>query len=197
MAFNQYKVNYKGLHKRPTYEGLINYLQNEQETIQFPNRAAKQARNHPYLTQLDGDDYDHMTEQQLSILRAKMNEDRLNEQAGGPGGPGTNVLRAAAVGASSSSSSSSGSYASVGSYNSSIGRPLFLPPSGSAQFGTPPRGSVARRPSFHAMSSASSSHVSVASDDHLQDAETLMRAQNAEAAQIERQYEEEKQQKQA
>ena len=41
------------------------------------------------------------------------------------------------------------------------------------------------------MSSASSSHVSVASDDHLQDAETLMRAQNAEAAQLERQYEEE------
>ena len=93
MAFNQYKVNYTGLHKRPTYEGLINYLQNEQETIQFPNRAAKQARNHPYLTQLDGDDYAHMTEQQLSILRTKMNEDRLNEQAGGPSGPGTNILR--------------------------------------------------------------------------------------------------------
>ena len=197
MTFNQYKVNYTGLHKRPTYEGLINYLANEQELIQYPNRAATQARKHPYLTQLDVDDYDQMTEQQLNILKAKMIEDKLNEQAGGPGGPGVNVLRAMATGTSSSSSSSSGSYASVNSYNSSIGRPLFLPPSGRAQFGTPPRGSVAARPSVYAMSAASSSFGSAANDDHLQDAETLMRAQNAEAAQIEKQYEEEKQQKQA
>jgi hypothetical protein len=197
MTFNQYKVNYTGLHKRPTYEGLINYLANEQELIQYPNRAATQARKHPYLTQLDVDDYDQMTEQQLNILKAKMIEDKLNEQAGGPGGPGVNVLRAMATGTSSSSSSGSGSYASIGSYKSSTGRPSFLPPSGGAPFGTPSRGSVVARPSVYAMSAASSSSGSAANDDHLQDAETLMRAQNAEAAQIEKQYEEEKQQKQA
>ena len=77
MTSNQYRVYYKGLRKRPTYEGLINYLANEQEMIQYPDRTAKQMRNHPYLTQLDGDDYDHMTEQQLAILRAKMSEDKI------------------------------------------------------------------------------------------------------------------------
>ena len=121
MTSNQYRVYYKGLRKRPTYEGLINYLFNEQEMIQYPNRMATQMINHPYLTQLDGDDYDHMTEQQLNILRAKMNEDKINEQAAKPGGPGTAELRAGASAASSSSSSSSGrsNYESVPSYKSS------------------------------------------------------------------------------
>ena len=40
MTSNQYRVYYKGLRKRPTYEGLINYLFNEQEMIQYPNRTA-------------------------------------------------------------------------------------------------------------------------------------------------------------
>ena len=109
MTSNQYRVYYNGLHKRPTYEGLINYLANEQEIIQYPNRTATQMRNHPYLTQLDGDDYDHMTEQQLNILRAKMSEDKIKEQAAKPGGPGIAALRAAAAGSSAASSSSSGS----------------------------------------------------------------------------------------
>jgi hypothetical protein len=97
MTSNQYRVYYKGLRQRPTYEGLINYLATEQEMIQYPSRTAKHMRNRPYLIQLDGNEYDHMTEQQLAILRAKMNEDKLKEQAAKPGGPGTNQLHAAAA----------------------------------------------------------------------------------------------------
>ena len=190
MTSNQYRVYYKGLRKRPTYEGLINYLANEQEIIQYPNRTATQMRNHPCLTQLDGDDYDHMTEQQLNILRAKMSEDKIKEQAAKPGGPGIAALRVAAAGSSAASSSSSGSssYQSLASSSqaSRTGRPFFLPPSGSAPLGLAARGSVVARPESYDMASSSSSRSSVASSPHLQDNEGLVRAQSAEYERLER-----------
>lgn len=197
MTSNQYRVYYKGLRKRPTYEGLINYLANEQEMIQYPNRTAKHMRNHPYLTQLDGNEYDHMTEQQLNILRAKMNEDKINEQAAKPGGPGTNELRAGASAVASSSSSGSSSYESIASSSqaSTPRRPFFLPPSGSAPSGIPPRGSVVAIPESHDIASSSSSRSSVASSPHLQDDKEFLRAQNAEVEQLERQYKEEEEAK--
>ena len=48
-------LNPTGLRKRPTYEEAINYLQNDQEKINYPNRAAKQLRESPWMTVLDGD----------------------------------------------------------------------------------------------------------------------------------------------
>ena len=54
MFGNQYQVNYSGLRARPNYAQLIDYLQNGQETIRYPKRFAKQMRNSPYMTQLDG-----------------------------------------------------------------------------------------------------------------------------------------------
>jgi hypothetical protein len=206
MTSNQYRVYYKGLRKRPTYEGLINYLANEQEMIQYPNRMATQMRNHPYLTQLDGDDYDHMTEQQLNILRAKMSEDKIKEQAAKPGGPGTAALRAAASGASSSSSSvmsggggsaSSGGYESIAgsSQASRTGRPFFLPRSGSDASGSRQRGTAVARPSVHDMASPRSSRSSAASSPHLQDNDALIRAQMAEQERLNRQYEDEEEAK--
>ncbi len=54
MFGNQYQVNYSGLRARPNYAQLIDYLQNGQETIRYPDRFAKQMRNSPYMTQLDG-----------------------------------------------------------------------------------------------------------------------------------------------
>jgi hypothetical protein len=196
MTSNQYRVYYNGLHKRPTYEGLINYLANEQEIIQYPNRTATQMRNHPYLTQLDGDDYDQMTEQQLSIMRAKMNGDKINEEAAKPGGPGTNQLRAASAGSAAASSSSSGSssYQSIASSSqaSTPRRPFFLPPSGSAPLGIPPlgiplRGSVVARPESYAMSP---SQRSAASSQHLSDVGDLLRVQHSELTQLEKQDDE-------
>ena len=54
MFGSQYQVNYSGLRARPNYAQLIDYLQNGQETISYPDRFAKQMRNSPYMTQLDG-----------------------------------------------------------------------------------------------------------------------------------------------
>ena len=43
-------------------EELVSYLANHQETTRFPDREAKQIRNHPYMTQLDF--FDMQDEQQ-------------------------------------------------------------------------------------------------------------------------------------
>ena len=45
--------NYGGLRRKPPMEELVSYLSNHQETTRFPDREAKQIRNHPYMTQLD------------------------------------------------------------------------------------------------------------------------------------------------
>ena len=63
-------LNPTGLRKRPSYEEAINYLQNDQEIIKYPNRAAKQLRESPWMTVLDGDmTSDIMTAKELEERR--------------------------------------------------------------------------------------------------------------------------------
>ena len=45
--------NYGGLRREPQLEEIVNFLSYHQETTKFPDREAKQIRNHPFLTQLD------------------------------------------------------------------------------------------------------------------------------------------------
>ena len=45
--------NYGGLRRAPQLEEMVNYLANHQERTKFPDREAKQIRNHPFMTQLD------------------------------------------------------------------------------------------------------------------------------------------------
>ena len=42
-----------GLHKRPQMMQIVNYLENGQEKMTYPDREAKFIRNHPFMTQLD------------------------------------------------------------------------------------------------------------------------------------------------
>ena len=42
-----------GLHKRPQMMQIVNYLENGQERMAYPDREAKFVRNHPFMTQLD------------------------------------------------------------------------------------------------------------------------------------------------
>ena len=42
-----------GLRPRPQFEQIVDYLANGQQRVHYPDREAKQIRNHPYLTQLD------------------------------------------------------------------------------------------------------------------------------------------------
>ena len=71
---NNAKINYTGLHQRPTFEGIIDYLANGQEKVKYPNRQAKQIRNHPYLTQLDGIGMFEMQEQQENAWKEQQKE---------------------------------------------------------------------------------------------------------------------------
>ena len=64
-----YALNYDGLRKRDTYDEIIDYLQNKQEKISYPNRFAKQLRNTPQLSNLlDGEGFsiNDINEQQLN-----------------------------------------------------------------------------------------------------------------------------------
>ena len=68
-------INYTGLHKRPTLEGIVDYLANGQESVKYPNRLAKQLRNHPYLTQFDAEGIFEVEE-----LDRKMREQEIKEK---------------------------------------------------------------------------------------------------------------------
>ena len=48
-------INYVGLQRRPTFEGIVDYIANRQETVKYPDRFAKQIRDHPYMTQFEGE----------------------------------------------------------------------------------------------------------------------------------------------
>ena len=70
-----------GLRKRPTPTGkstfIVEYIAYGQETIQYPDRLAKFMRNHPYLTQLDGEGMMEMQEQQENAWKAQEKEYRI------------------------------------------------------------------------------------------------------------------------
>ena len=108
-----HQVNYSGLRAKPNYAQLIDYLQNGQETIRYPDRFAKQMRNSPYMTQLDG--VEIMT-QQTEIQKAQDREAAIRALAS-TSGQTANELRAVGV-PSSSSGSSSGSSVHSSAYSS-------------------------------------------------------------------------------
>jgi hypothetical protein len=78
-------INYEGLVKRETYDEIVDYLENGQEKIKYPNRKAKQLRESPYLTNLldvDGDGTMEMEKQQSNTMRAKEVEHAVRQMAG-------------------------------------------------------------------------------------------------------------------
>ena len=94
MATAVYKVNYQGLRKRESYNEIVDYLENKQEKINYPNRFAKQIRNSPQLSNLlDGEGMGavEMEEQQMKAMEHEQAEQAVR-QAGGT----AQVLRAAA-----------------------------------------------------------------------------------------------------
>ena len=78
---NTTSVTKVGLRKRPTLDGFVDYLANGQETIKYPDRFAKFIRNHPYLTQLDGEGMMEMQKQQENVWREQVREQRVRESA--------------------------------------------------------------------------------------------------------------------
>ena len=71
--------NYGGLRRTPQMEEIVNYLVNHQETTKFPDREAKQIRNHPFLTQLDC--FDTNEDQKRAWEEEKRKEEEKKEIA--------------------------------------------------------------------------------------------------------------------
>ena len=71
-----------GLRLKDTYEELINYLLTDQEVIRYPDRYAKQLRESPYLTQLDGEGLGLMQDQQEKQFKEEQKENVIRQVAG-------------------------------------------------------------------------------------------------------------------
>ena len=56
------QIHHTGLRPRPQFEQIVDYLENGQERVKFPDREAKFVRDHPFMTQLDF--FDMQEEQQ-------------------------------------------------------------------------------------------------------------------------------------
>ena len=67
-------VKYAGLHKRDSYEGLIDYLENKQEKIKFPNREAKFVRDSPQYQQLLNEGFVEVEKQQINQIKEEQEE---------------------------------------------------------------------------------------------------------------------------
>ena len=75
-------IDHTGLRKRPQMEQIVNYLENGQERVKYPDREAKFIRNHPYMTQLDF--FDMQEEQQRAWEEQKRQQEakEIATQAG-------------------------------------------------------------------------------------------------------------------
>ena len=68
----QAQYGYDGLRQRPKYDEIVRYLTDYQQMLRYPNRFAKQMREHPYMTQLDGDGFMEMQDQQEAKEKQKL-----------------------------------------------------------------------------------------------------------------------------
>ena len=82
----------KGLHRRPTYNELIEEIQLD-EKIKLLNRQAKFLRESPYLSFLDGEGYTDMLEQQQQADKHIQVEHAIREQAGSSSSASASELR--------------------------------------------------------------------------------------------------------
>ena len=65
---------YNGLRQRPRFDEMVEFIKYEQPFIKYPDRRAKQLRESPYLTQLDGEGYMEMQHQQEQEMTEKETE---------------------------------------------------------------------------------------------------------------------------
>jgi len=70
----EFGVKYSGLHKRDSYEGLIDYLENKQEKLKLPDREAKFVRDSPQYQTLLNEGFVEIEEQQWNQIEAEQAE---------------------------------------------------------------------------------------------------------------------------
>jgi len=95
-----------GLRKKPTYDELVEYIDEDKDKIRYPNRAAKQLREAPELAFLDGEGLLEIEQQQQNIVKAQQKEQAIRS-AGASGSLSGSVVEERARTSSSSSSARS------------------------------------------------------------------------------------------
>jgi hypothetical protein len=71
----------EGLKRRQTYEEVIDYIENDNDKIRYPDRTAKQLRNTFELSQLDGVGMQLMEQQQFREMKEREKEHLLRQIA--------------------------------------------------------------------------------------------------------------------
>ena len=71
----------EGLKRRQTYEEVIDYIENDNDKIKYPDRTAKQLRNTFELSQLDGVGMQLMEQQQFQEMKEREKEHLLRQIA--------------------------------------------------------------------------------------------------------------------
>jgi len=74
-------IKNRGLKKRQSYDEIVDYLNNKQEKIKYPNRLAKQLRNSNQLSNLldgDGQGLINMELQQQNIIKEQQKDIAIN-----------------------------------------------------------------------------------------------------------------------
>ena len=68
-------LNYKGLRKRPSYDGIVDYLEHHQEIIKYPNRIATKIAS----DNLFNDEYDQLKQMRRLRLMNMHNADQSTQ----------------------------------------------------------------------------------------------------------------------
>ena len=109
---NKYGVNRIGLKHKDTYDDVLDIINTSKDTIKYPDRRAKQLRNSPYLSFLDGEGLEHMKEQQINAIK-EQHKDDLIRAAGMSSSNSSNSAIESRIQSSAASSRSSRSYMSA------------------------------------------------------------------------------------
>ena len=80
-----------GLRKKPTYDTLIDYIQNKQPILKYPDRLATQIINSRELSNLDGLGMIGMEEQQQNIMKEQQRQVIITQQANRDGSTATKI----------------------------------------------------------------------------------------------------------
>lgn len=70
-----------GLRPKPTYEEIIDYIENDPDKVKYPNRAAKLIRNTFQLSQLDGVGQALLEQQEAEAMKEKVKDYQLQQLA--------------------------------------------------------------------------------------------------------------------
>ena len=70
-----------GFKRRQTYEEVIDYIENDKDKIEYPDRTAKQFGNTFGLSRLDGVGMQLMEQQQFREMKEREKENRLRQIA--------------------------------------------------------------------------------------------------------------------